>query len=359
MEPWSPITALLGAALVLLTAYDLLKTVLTAAGGGPVTVWISARVWRLALRAAGTAAGADEASADGARRDPPDWLARVGPAIAVLTLLMWLAGMWSGWTLIFSGSEGAVLTTPDKLPSSFFDRLYYAGYTLTTLGPGDFVPGDELWQFVTVLAAVNGLFLFTMAITYIVPIVSATAQQRQLATLVNALGDDPSDILVRSWHEGGFDTLEDHLLTMMPMVAAAREQHLAYPILHFFHSAEPEAALPVQLAVLDETLILLDHGVEPDAQPAAQTLRPLRLQIEGYLATLASAQVDPVEPAPPSSFHERCAEAGIPMRSRADFERALEEEAERRSLLLGLVQSDGWHWSHVTDEDTERGTQSG
>ena len=144
---------------------------------------------------------------------------------------------------------------------------------------------------------------------------------------------------------------------MMPMVASAREQHLAYPILHFFHSGEPQAALPVQLAVLDETLMLLAHGVEPAARPAAQTLQPLRAQIEGYLDTLASARMDPVEPPPPSSLHRRCAEAGIPMLPPEGFERALDEESERRALLRGLVQSDGWHWSHVNEEDTGSGAQ--
>ena len=339
MEFWSPVTGVLGAALVILISYDLFRTVLTVSGGGPVAAQMAAVAWRLSLR---VAAG---------RCHPPRWLAAVGPALAVLTLLVWLAGLWSGWTMIFSASPDAVVEAQSKAPASLVDRLYYVGYTLTTLGLGDFQPAPGGWRVATVLAAANGLFLFTMAITYIVPIVAATAAQRQLATIIDALGDDPADILARSWHDGGFDMLESHLVTLMPMIAAIREQHLAYPILHFFHSGEREAAMPVQLAVLDEALTLLAHGVEPAARPAPQTLGPLRAQLEGFLATLESAWIEPIRPAPSPPALGRCAEAGIPMRDAGAFAVALDAETERRACLHGLVRSDGWHWSHVGGAD--------
>ena len=352
MEPWSPVTALLGAALVLFMAYDLLRTVLTVSGGGPLTTRLGSWTWRLALHLA--------TSEKEGRVDPPDWLSALGPVIAAMTLLVWLAGLWAGWTLVFSGSEGAIVSATDRTPASFVERVYYAGYTLTTLGPGDFTPGSPLWQMATVLGAINGLFLFTMASTYIVPIVAATAAQRELATLINALGDGPGDILVRAWHEDGFSTLEDHLVSFAPTIATVRQQHLAYPILHYFHSTEPKAALPVQMAVLDEALMLLAHGVEPWARPSPPTLGPLRTQIRGYLATLASTWIEPIHPPPEPFLDRRCAEVGIPMRDTDSFLRTLdEEESGRRAHLLGLVRSDGWRWSHVGGEERGHGAGGG
>ena len=341
MEPLSPILVACGVVLVLVTAYDLLKTVLTVSGGGPVTGRITARLWHLALR---VSAG---------RGDPPSWLAAVGPALAVLTLLVWLAGLWVGWTLIFSASADAIVEAKSGSPATFLERAYYAGYTLTTLGPGDYAPTSSLWEITTVLTAVNGLFLFTMAITYIVPIIAATAQQRQLATLVNGLGDDPIDVLARSRHEGGFDALGEQLMSLTPMIAAIRQQHLAYPILHYFHSTERAAALPLQFAILDDTVSLLEHGVEPDLRPPRQLLGPLRAQLDGYLGTLQSSWIYPVDPPPPPPSLERCAEAGIRVGDAEAFAAKLDERGEHRSCLRALVRSDGWRWSHVGESEAD------
>ena len=336
MEPWSPVTALIGVLIIVITVHDHLKTVITVSGGGPVTSRINVRLWNLALRLAGR------------HLRPPNWLQSVGPALAVLTLLVWLAGLWVGWTLVFSAGEQVILESKSGTPASFVERIYYAGYTLTTLGPGDYSPRGGAWLVVTVLATVNGLFMFTMAITYIVPIITATAQQRQAATLISGLGSDPSDLLIRSWQGGGFAALEQHLVPLTSMISGVRQYHLAYPILHFFHSNRPEASLPVQIGVLDETLSLLAHGVGEQVRPALQIIEPLRCQITGHLDTLGSAKVGTEGTVPPAPALDRCAEAGIPMREPARFHDALGEDDKRRIMLRQLVIGDGWRWEQIS-----------
>jgi len=336
VEPWSPITALLGVLIVAITVIDHLKTVITVSGGGAVTSRVNAWVWRLALRSAGR------------ERHPPGWLSLVGPGLAMLTLSLWLLGLWVGWTLIFSAGEQVILESKSGLPASFVERVYYAGYTLTTLGPGDYSPQGGLWLIVTVLATVNGLFLFTMGITYIVPIITAAAQQRQVATLISALGDDPADLLTRSWHDGGFAALEQHLVSLTPSIAGVRQFHLAYPILHFFHANRADASLPVQIGVLDEALSVLGYAVCEDARPAPQALAPLRAQIDGYLETLTSAKIDVHGDAPPPPMLQRCVEAGIPTHDQAHFHARLQQDERRRAALRSLVRSDGWQWEQVS-----------
>jgi len=336
MEPWSPVTALLGVLIVLVTVADHLKTVITVSGGGAVTSRINAWLWNLALRLAGRPG------------NPPAWLRSVGPALAMLTLLIWLLGLWVGWTLIFSAGEQVILESKSGLPATFIERAYYAGYTLTTLGPGDYAPNGGIWLIVTVLATVNGLFLFTMGITYIVPIITAAAQQRQAATLIGALGSDPSDLLIRSWHDNGFAALEQHLVSLTPTIAQVRQFHLAYPILHFFHSSRPAMSLPVQIGVLDEALSMLRYAVPEHARPAVQVLEPLRDQIGGYLETLVSAKIDVHGEPPPSPMLQRCAAAGIPLNDRAHFIAALAGDERRRVALYSLARSDGWSWEDVS-----------
>ena len=124
---WSLGWTALGAALLALTAFDLLKTVLTVRGGGPVTGRANAWLW-------------DAALALHARFDHHRALAAVGPALATLTLVAWLVGLWVGWTLVFCGAAEAVVAAKDQSPASLVERIYFAGYTLTTLGLGDFNP---------------------------------------------------------------------------------------------------------------------------------------------------------------------------------------------------------------------------
>lgn len=335
MNAGSAAFALAGIAVVVVTAHDLLRTVLTVDGGGPVTGRLASLAWQLAVRLH-------------ARDARHDRLAAMGPALAVATLLCWLGGLWLGWTLIFCADPQAVVTAKDGVPASFAERIYFVGYTLTTLGLGDYRPDTTTWRMATVLAAASGLMLFTMAITYIVPIVTASATLRQLATYLDGLGDDGPDIVVRSWeHDRGFDALRTHLNAVMPLVATARQLYLAYPILHYFHSTDVRAALPVRLATLDEAVTILAHGVAPGARLPVQVIGPLRAQLNGFLSTLHAQWIEPAWPAPAAPSLAPCRAAGIPTASDADFEDALYERTGHRARLRGLVQSDGWTWEAV------------
>lgn len=53
-------------------------------------------------------------------------------------------------------------------PAGTVERLYFTGYTVFTLGNGDFRPGAGTWQLATVAATGTGLVLITLAITYAV-----------------------------------------------------------------------------------------------------------------------------------------------------------------------------------------------
>ena len=48
-----------------------------------------------------------------------------------------------------------------------------AGFTAFTLGVGDYIPNGQPWEVLTAIAVVSGLGLTTLAIIYLVPVVSA------------------------------------------------------------------------------------------------------------------------------------------------------------------------------------------
>ena len=350
---WSPPFTALGAVVLVATSYDLLRTVLTARGGGPLTGRMNAALWRAALAASD-------------RFDARRALSAAGPTLAAHTLVCWLLGLWVGWTLVFSGAAEAVVSAKDQSPATLVDRIYFVGYTITTLGLGDFHAAGGPWRVTTVLAAASGLMLFTMAITYIVPIVGAAAALRQLGSYIDGLGDDPVDVVTRSWdgdpRDGGigFDPLKTHLTAITPMVATMRQNYLAYPILHYFHSDDPRSSAPLRLAALDEAVTLLTHAVAERVRLPRQTIATLRAQLNGFLGMLEPQWIEPAESAPPGYRLEELREAGIPTVSEVHLVSALAERERHRRELRGLVQGDGWRWDEVLRRDEqERGADDG
>lgn len=330
----------LGMVVVGATLHDFLATVLTVTGGGPFTGRLNTGLWWLTLRIH--------------RRWPShQLLAWVGPMLAGLTLLVWAAMLWLGWTLLFSGPSFAVVDAKTGQPADLWSRVYYVGFTLTTLGMGDYVPGTRVAKAATVVASANGLLLFTMAITYIVPVVSAAAQKRSLAAYIATLGRGPVPILRRAWDGRTFEAAASHFVELAPMLTAITQQHLTYPILHYFHSHGRETALPVQLAVLDETLMLLQHGVAAEARPHTFALDPARRAMAHFLTTLDRAFIHPTDSPPPPVPLERLEESGPPTVGAPAYDSAVAAHADRRCLLLGLVDGDGWSWADVTGEASD------
>lgn len=170
---------LTGTGLVVVTACDLAWTTLAASGGGgPVTSRLAHWMWE-AIRTRRGFRGRHQ-------------LMRLGGlAVVVVTVLLWLVLLWLGWALIFSGSEVAVVSDQTGRPADWWGRVYFAGTTISTLGPGDLVAGGPAWQIATVVSSLSGLLFATLAITYLIPVVGAVTSRRQVALQIVGLGEDP------------------------------------------------------------------------------------------------------------------------------------------------------------------------
>jgi hypothetical protein len=162
-----------GLALIGVATTDALTTTVSlGSGAGPVTRVVSRSVWAVARAAWPHRHGA---------------LRRAGVAVLLCSILGWIVLVWAGWSLVFSAAEAAVVDAVTGAPASVEQRIYFAGYTLLTLGNGDFRPDGPLWRMATVLAAGNGFGLVTLSISYLVPVVSAATEKRQLAAHLHAL----------------------------------------------------------------------------------------------------------------------------------------------------------------------------
>lgn len=325
-----------GLALVAGTMLDALWTTLTSGGAGPLTSRLTSLLWHGALSVH--------------RRSPRHGLLTLAGMVIVLAVVAsWIVGLWAGWSLLFAADPAAVSHADTGRAASASGRIYFSGYTLFTLGIGDYVPREGFWQVVTALASLNGLFLITLSITYLVPVVSAAAEKRRLAVSIYDLGSSAAEVLRRAWNGGGFEALDSYLAQLHPMIEMHAERHLTYPVLHYFHGARRRAALGPSLAVLDEALLLLTAAVDPSVRPPPLTIEAARNGVAGLLTTLHHRYFRPAEAPPPPPSLEPLRAAGIPTVSDEEFEAAVERQREHRTLLRAFVEDGGWSWADVQD----------
>ncbi|MGH9243290.1 MAG: ion channel [Acidimicrobiales bacterium] len=324
-----------GAVLVTVALVDVAWTTVTAgSGAGPLTSRLARRLWRLALALHG-------------RRPSHVLLSVAGVTIVFAVLATWIALALAGWALVFGASDGAVRTAETGTAADLVARLYFTGYSVFTLGNGDYAPGEGAWQLATVLATGTGLMLVTLSISYLVPVASAVAQRRQLAIYIASLGTSPHEILARSWTGVGFGSLAQHLVSLTPLVHAAHQSHLAYPVLHYFHSQDRQsAAAPnlANLANLAQALHLLRHGVAPDIRPDPAALAPLDAALGLFLDTVRRAFLGPSSPpldVPPLGPLRA---AGVPVVDDANctYQASAPATEQRRARLADLLVDDGW-----------------
>lgn len=105
-----------------------------------------------------------------ARRPASPILSSAGPLILAITVMLWLVLLWT--TLVFAASPTAVVSSETGELAGWWERVSFAGFTVFTLGIGDYVPTAPTWRVLTVIASTSGLVMATAAITYLIPVVT-------------------------------------------------------------------------------------------------------------------------------------------------------------------------------------------
>ena len=315
-------------------AVDLLWTTLWVEGGaGPLTTRLMRWSWK----------GLRRATAPHSRV-----LSLAGPFILVFTTVAWLVLIWGGWTLVFASAERTLIDTVSKNPITWTDRIYFTGYTVFTLGIGDYVPRDGVWQVATAMASGSGMLFVTLSITYILSVLDAVSQKRAFATGVTGLGTQSDKIIQRGWNGESFDGLDLPFNTLTAQLNTLTANHKAYPILHYFYTPEVEQAPTISIAILDDALTMLRFGIPESDRPDRTVVESARSSVRTYLETL-----DPMIPAsdrtPPPPDLDALPDEGIPTVSAEEFDKSLDELRERRRKLLALVELDARQWPELEE----------
>ena len=329
----SNLIGILGALLLLIVGHDAIRTTLSATQAGPLTNRILSLLWSLLIRLP-----------QGQRKHRI--LASAGMWFSLILIVVWLVLTWAGWFLLFCSSAEAVVNASTSVPATLVERAYFTGYTVTTLGYGDFVPGDADWRIPATIAAANGFFLFTLTVTYMLNVISSVTQKRQLALNISAMGQTPYQILESSADEGEYQSLSLQVLHLQQAINTVGQQHLAFPILHYFHSVHSDTALPLALARLYQSLALASYGCSTLSPSTRSQLVTSQHSLEQFLITLDGVFVTPNKDMPDIPDLSKIAKLPGFDKSPSELHAHL-ESLEHQKLLLAYIQKESWEWRDV------------
>lgn len=331
-----------GAAILLADAADIAWTTLGTHGGGPISGPSLSVFWKLAVRLH-------------RRRKHHRGLSFVGSGLLILLLLLWTGLMWLGWFTIFSADPHSIVSAQTHQPADAVARIYFTGYSIATLGNGDYMPSAKLWQILTALTTLSGIATLSLEITFLLNVLAAVVEQRTLAAYISDLGGKPLVILERAWLGEKFDSLSEHLIEITAMVQLYTEQHLAYPVLHFFHSESERTSPALRLASLEELIFLLCHAVAEHARLSPLVVLPLESAMHGLSEVVTKEFIEPARDAPPVIDLQLIRDLGIPTVDERTYAASVMVAAYQRRVFAGLVDDDGSDWLKVTGIGTSSG----
>ncbi len=317
-----------GAALVIAAVLDVVWTSLWVGGSAGPFVRVIARACWIVIKAAD-------------RNHKVMVLA--GPAILVLTVVGWILLLWGGWILVFSSEPASIVTTSSNMFSDFVDRVYFVGYTIFTLGIGDFLPNGHVWQIMTTLAAGSGLFAATLAVTYLLSVVSAAVSGRAFAAEVAGLGPTAADAVAAGWDGRSYVHLSFPLQSASSQLSKLGQQYLAYPVLQYFHAGKPSQSPIIALARLEQILAISSRGVpERERAPPGVLHNSVGSAIDSVLNALPSHFTKPAGAPLPLPDLGALHTQGRATVNHSEFEVSLSTHELRRKKLRALLKAYGW-----------------
>lgn len=324
----------IGFVILIITATDLINTSLSVRGAGFITRRLSKAIWKLLLRL-------------NKNRGNRKILEKGGSIILVSILINWLILIWFSASLLFISQVDSLKNVETNTSTTVVSKIFYTGYTLSTLGLGDIEPDGAFWEILTSILSFTGLILISIAITYLIPVVSAEIEKRKVSVYITTLGCSVEEILLNHWNGKDFKQLEHSFANLTTMIILHAQNHKVYSVLHFFHTSNKKEAFVLNLTNLDETLTVLLHDVPAENRPSQHILMGLRKAISSYLETLPVAFISPSDITPPLVSLNDLIKAGIPLNEGEEVAIEYRKVISRRRLLLALVNDDGWKWEDI------------
>ncbi|TYP74377.1 potassium channel family protein [Aquimarina intermedia] len=313
---------------------DMVMTTLTMKGGGWLTSRLSHCVWNLALRSCGN-------------EGRSNLLTHIGYLLLVLIVLVWIGLLNCSFSLVLIAQDDSVINASTKVPANIWEKIYYSGFVLSTLGIGDFVGSTVIWRIITNVYAFTGFVLITMSVTYFIPVLGAVKKQRKLGINISGLGPSPQKIILNGWNGENFDFLKFQLFSLSDDLVEHNQNHRAYPIIHFFHNSKSDNAIIIQIAVLNEVILLFENYIRKDITLNKNDLLSMHSALNNYVDVIKEVtRVKIGKTLSKDTPHELLAAEGLIVdnNERIDLNETLRKN---QRVFQSLIVQDGWQWEEV------------
>lgn len=270
---------LIGIGVVVFTFFDFFTTTLSGNGFGALSGLLNRLLNRLIIR----------------NRNHMLFRAS-GPIHLLFTTSLWLVLLFGGTLIIFTASEEMVINMSSKLPASFSDRFYFTAYLLSTLGIGNFIPGNNTAEVLAGIFSFTGFILITTGLTYLLSVVQSVMKKKELAFYICTLGDDVEQLYQYFKKENNLSSLVSDTSNLRQQILSNSSSYLAFPTVNYFVTVEREKALIVQLAILYEVMLVLKkewHNDESRMMRVNTVIRAIRKYLNMGLEKPSSSDHDP------------------------------------------------------------------
>ncbi|NJY63892.1 two pore domain potassium channel family protein [Salinimicrobium sp. CDJ15-81-2] len=175
----------------------------------------------------------------------------------LVTTFLWMLLLFIGSYTVFNAAEEMVVNATTGLPATHSERFYFTGYVLSTLGIGDFVPGNDTSRVLTGILSFSGFVLITTGLTYLLSVINAVLNKKQLSFLISTTGKDVEEIFNFYKQQEDLEYLISNAGDLRQQILQNASSYLAFPMVNYFLSKMQESALILQLARLHEVLMVI------------------------------------------------------------------------------------------------------
>ncbi len=202
-----------------------------------------------------------------------------GMIVNLSVLFVWVVFIWIGLYLVYTSAPEAIVNDQGRIASNW-ERLYFTGYTLSTLGLGNFKPVSPAFELLTSIFSFFGFIFFTASMTYLISVSSAVIHKRSLALAIRSLGKTPEEMVYRLLNQD-VNFSRQNLASLQEKIERHSVNLQAYPVLHNYANSEIPGSLSLNLVTLDEALSILLNSREGEKMKNA--LASIRASVTYFL----------------------------------------------------------------------------
>lgn len=233
------------------------------------------------------------------------------PAATILLLVTWLVVLVLGCGLILFAIRDQLQPQPVDLGTA----IYFGATSVLTLGFGDFVATGGLARFVSVAAALSGLGVIALVVTFLFSLYGSYQRREVAVVTLQAKAGVPSSavVLLESIAQLQLvDRLPDFFGEWERWIAEVLDSHIAYPLLGFFRSSHDDVSWITALGTVLDAASLVLTTVDGIPRGEAELVKKLGAHLVEDITNLGfrTAGTDGIDRASFDAVHERLGVAG-------------------------------------------------